>query len=187
MTVDNVPAGYATVNPFVITRGVEGLMGFVAEVFGGVEVPEAHTMDHDGLLLHAELQVGGTRIMFVERKPGWPFTPSLLQVYVDDVAQTLARAEALGAEVVTRPTPFYGEVFSRIIDPWQNLWWVYSALPDGGKDGASDSSEEEWAVSDGEGDGGEESAGDWQPTPDLTYIHDTIIEAFPRIRDPHPR
>lgn len=186
MTVPRVPAGYATVNPFVITRDAEGAIGFVTQVFGGVEHTAARTMDDDGLLLHAELRIGSATIMFAERKPGWPFTPSLLQVYVDDVAATLARAEGRGAEVVTRPTAFFGEVFSRVLDPWRNLWWIYSTDATG--EGAGDPAGPEaggWGDEDIEGGGADGSAGDWAPTPELTYIHDTLLAAFPRIRDPH--
>jgi hypothetical protein len=70
------PAGYATVNPFVITHDVDGLIDFLKQVFRVTERPEARTLDDDGLLLHAELAIGNATIMFAERKPGWPFTPA---------------------------------------------------------------------------------------------------------------
>jgi PhnB protein len=185
MAIPSAPAGFSTVNPFIVTRDAEGLIRFLTEVFGGVEHPDARTMDHDGLLLHAELQVGDTTIMFAERKPGWPFTPSLLQVYVEDVEATLARAESRGGEVVTRPTDFFGfHVFSRFLDPWRNLWWVYdtqASVGDAEEPGA-DTSWDAGEAGEGEVD---ERGGEWQPTEELTYIHDTLIEAFPRLRDPH--
>jgi PhnB protein len=121
MTIPEAPEGFSTVNPFIITRDAEGLIAFLARVFGGTEHPIARTVDDDGLLLHAELSVGDTTVMFAERKPDWPFMPSLLQVYVDDVEATLATAEKLGATIVTQPTTFYGDVFSRFLDPWKNL------------------------------------------------------------------
>lgn len=179
MSIPASPVGYSTVNPFIIARDADGLIRFVTEVFDGVDHPDARTMDNDGLLLHAELQLGGSTIMFAERKPGWPFTPGLTQVYVDDVEATLKRAEELGAEIVTRPTPFFGEVFSRFLDPWGNLWWVYStsAAEADGAEGWGHDSDTDWSAGDAEET--------WQPTPELTYIHDSLIEAFPRIRDPH--
>src|SRR5215207_3106873 len=70
------PAGYATVNPFIITHDANGLIDFLKQVFGATERPEARTLDHDGLLLHAELAVGNATIMFGERKPGWPSPPA---------------------------------------------------------------------------------------------------------------
>jgi PhnB protein len=107
-----------------ITHDANGLTDFLKQAFGATERPEARTMDNDGLLLHAELVIGNGTIMFAERKPGWPFTPSLLQVYVDDVEATLDVARQLGTTVVTKPTDFFGDTFSRFRDPWGNLWWV---------------------------------------------------------------
>jgi PhnB protein len=162
------PAGYATVNPFIITHDADGLIDFVKQVFGATERPEARTLDHDGLLLHAELAVGNATIMFGERKPGWPFTPSLLQVYVDDVETTLGVARQLGATVVTDPTEFFGDTFSRFRDPWSNLWWVYRHRGQTWTGDAAATGAEEWE----------------QTSPELTYIHDTLTTAMRRFQDP---
>lgn len=178
MPVPAAPEGYATVNPFIITRDAEELTRFVVEVFGGAERPEARTVDDDGLLLQGEVVVGTTTVMLAERKPGWPFTPSLLQVYVDDLEATLERALSRGARLVTRPTDFFGTAFARIQDPSANLWWVWQhgelvwdqpaeqgqpAEPE-----EQDQPEESWDVA----------------SPELTYIHDTLLEAMSTLRDP---
>jgi PhnB protein len=165
------PDGYATVNPFIISDDSAGLIEFLKQVFGATERPEARTMDHDGLLLHAELAIGDATIMFGERKPDWPFTPSLLQVYVDDVGRTLEVARRLGANIVTEPTDFFGDTFSRFRDPWGNLWWVYRH---GGQTWTGD--EGEWAASDAE---------QWNDgSPELTYIHDTLVRTLSGLSDP---
>lgn len=169
-----VPTGYATVNPFIITRNADGLLVFLREVFDAVDRPEARTMDEDGLLLHAEVRIGDSTVLVAERKPGWPYFPALLQVYVDDVAATLERAEARGAEIVTKPTDFFGDVFSRFIDGWGNLWWVYSSSAAAEQEWDGGDSVEEWA------DAGDQ---EWTPTPELIYIHDTLIDAIPRLRE----
>jgi PhnB protein len=171
------PAGYGTVNPFIITDDAAGLIEFLREVFGATERPEARTTDVDGLLLHAELAFGDTTIMFANRKPGWPFTPSLLQVYVDDLDTTLETARRLNATILTEPTEFYGDLFSRFRDPWSNLWWVYhhrAAFHDAGSDDA------DWSA-----DGSETDGDAWDKTsPELQYIHDTLLTALPSIEDP---
>ena len=42
----------------------------------------------------------------------------------------LERATARGATTVTEPTPFYGETtLGRIVDPWQNIWWLWAPAP----------------------------------------------------------
>ena len=96
MITTATPPGFSTVNPFFITRDADGLIAFLREVFGGEEHLDARTVDIDGLLLHAELEVGGTTLMFGERKPNWPFLPQLTQIYVGDVESVLARAEERG-------------------------------------------------------------------------------------------
>ncbi|SDY70250.1 Uncharacterized conserved protein PhnB, glyoxalase superfamily [Micromonospora pattaloongensis] len=175
MTMPAAPEGFATINPFIITENADGLIAFLAEVFGGTENPQARTVDVDGLLLHAELQIGNTTLMFGERKPGWPFLPSLLQVYVDDVQATLATARRLGADVVTEPTPFYGTTFSRFVDPWKNLWWVYQHA---GSTEWEDDGSTAW-----ETDTGGQNA-DWSQTaPELEYIHRTLLETLPTLRE----
>jgi PhnB protein len=171
------PEGYGTVNPFIIADDADGLIEFLKEVFDATERPEARTTDVDGLLLHAELAIGDTTIMFGDRKPGWPFTPSLLQIYVDDLDATLETARRLNATVVTGPTEFYGDLFSRFRDPWSNLWWVYHHRAQS-QDADADSAD--WGVD------GPESEGDaWdQSSPELQYIHDTLMTAMPSIEDP---
>ena len=165
MTV-NVPEGYNTINPFIITKEASKILEFLKKVFGAKEVKEAFTMDTDGLLLHAELRIGDSTVMIADTKEDWPFTPSLLQIYVEDVADTLQRAEALGARIVTKPTAFYGDIFSRFVDPWNNLWWVYQH-----------NEEVDWEEAPAE----EEDATWVTESRELTYIHETLLETMKRL------
>lgn len=161
-----VPEGYNTINPFIITKHAAKFMGFLEEVFGAKESKEAHTMDTDGLLLHAEFKIGNSTVMVADTKEGWPFTPSLLQIYVDDVEKTLKRAEELGAKIVTRPTDFYGDIFSRFVDPWNNLWWVYQHK-----------GEINWE----ENTNADDNATWTTESSELSYIHDTLLETMKRL------
>lgn len=174
MSAPAAPEGYATVNPFIITSDADELARFVIEVFAGEERAEARTVDEDGLLLQAEVRVGTTTIMFAERKPDWPFTPSLLQVYVDDLDAVLERALARGARLITKPTDFFGTRFARVQDASANLWWIWQH------------GEPAWEASSGEGDWSAEEHGDgWgEVSPELAYIHDTLLDAMTALRDP---
>ena len=165
MTV-NVPEGYNTINPFIITKEASKILEFLKRVFGAKEVKEAFTMDTDGLLLHAELRIGDSTVMIADTKEDWPFTPSLLQIYVEDVADALQRAEALGAKIVTKPTAFYGDIFSRFVDPWNNLWWVYQH-----------NEEVDWEEAPAE----EEDATWVTESRELTYIYETLLETMKRL------
>lgn len=169
------PPGFSTLNPFFVTGDADGLITFLREVFGGEEHLDARTVDIDGLLLHAELEIGGTTLMFAERKPDWPYLPQLTQIYVDDLDRVLAQAAERGARIVTRPTDFFGTAFSRMVDPWGNMWWVYQH---------GEAPELDWSAAEGETESG---PSEWSD-PDLAYIHRTLVEAMPSLgREPQPR
>jgi PhnB protein len=156
--------------PVHLTDHAAELIDLLIDVFGAADVPEARTLDEDGLILHAELRLGDSLLTVVDRKPDWPFTPALTRVYVDDVAETLARAQARGARIVTRPTDFFGDVFARFQDRQGNLWWVYQHDPAASFDVPADTD-------------------DWTgfSTPGLEYIHQTLMETMRSLRDPRTR
>jgi PhnB protein len=161
----NLPEGYNTINPFIITQNAIEFTTFLKNVFGANERSESHTMDTDGLLLHAELEIGNSVVMVADRKEGWPLTPGLLQIYVDNLEETLRRADEQGARVVTRPTDVYGDLFSRFLDPWDNLWWVYQHKEDFNWEQAPGAEDATWATESSE----------------LNYIHETLLETMPQL------
>lgn len=173
-----VPAGSNTVNPFIVADGAAALIGFLIEVFGAEDVPEARTLDTDGLILHAELRIGDSLLTVADRKPDWPFTPALTRVYVDDVEAALARAEKLGGRIVTQPTDFFGDTLARFQDPAANLWWVYQHAPEAAQDWSAD------MAGDWQADSGE--AADWSSfaTPELEYINASLNDAMSGLADP---
>ncbi|WP_308798150.1 VOC family protein [Agromyces silvae] len=182
MTPVAIPEGSNTVNPFIMADRAAELIEFLVAVLDAADVPEARTLDTDGLILHAELKVGDSLLTIADRKPDWPFTPAFTRVYVDDVDAVLARAEANGGRIVTKPTEFFGDVLGRFQDPSGNLWWIYrhnsEAVYDWSVEGASDEGADESA--------GESGAEDWESfsTPELEYIHSTLIDAMSTLRDP---
>ncbi|MEU8817571.1 VOC family protein [Actinoplanes sp. NPDC048796] len=126
----SVPEGGAVLNPFVIVDDAAAFIEFTSEVFGVPETAEARTSMPDGKLIHAQLRLGTVDLMVADRLDGWPPRPGLLQVWVHDAAEVLQRATTLGATTVTEPLPFYGEItLARMLDRWQNLWWLWSPAP----------------------------------------------------------
>ena len=120
----------ATLNPFVVVEGAADFIDFVVDVLGGVEVVEARAPMPDGRLIHGEIIVGDAHLLMADRLDGWPQHPGLLQVWVDDVAATLDDATAAGAKIVTPAIPFWAEtMIGRMVDPWENLWWLFSPAP----------------------------------------------------------
>lgn len=174
-------------SPFLIVPGASALGVFLEQVFGAIEVPDARTMDDDGLLLHAEYRIGDAVVLLADRKPGWPIGGAYLQIEVDDVAAVLAAAVEHGAREVTRPTPFFGTTLARIIDPWNTMWWLLQP--------AEDADDADWAGGDWTDSARADSADSgWaaEATDDLRYIHETLLSgmralaAAPALPPPEP-
>ena len=184
-TVPAAPAGSATVDPFIWSDDAAGLIRFLLDVFDATEVPEARTADTDGLVLHSEVQIGDSTITIADRKPLWPYTPAFVRVYVEDPAATLQRAAAAGARIVTEPTDFWGDVLARFADPFGHLWWVYKHNPadDAAGDDVATAAEGDWTEQGDDQNGADQ---DWESftTPELTYVHSTLMEAMAALRDP---
>jgi PhnB protein len=165
MQISVVPEGYNSVNPWIIPKGAERLISFLEEVFEGQEVTEARTYDHDNLLIHAEVKIGNSIIGIFDSKPGWPDTPSFLQVYVDDAEAVLRRAKNAGANIVTELTDFvYGERIARFRDRWGNLWWINERMEEVNWDVEMNRSDE--------ADEGQEN----------NYIRDTLLKAMREVK-----
>ncbi|MDN8923990.1 hypothetical protein Q0P01_14470, partial [Staphylococcus aureus] len=83
------------------------------------------------------------------------------------------RALARGGRLVTKPTDFFGTQFARVQDPSANLWWIWQH---GDAVWEADESGGEWTAEGGDQEWGEIS-------PELAYIHDTLLEAMTALRD----
>lgn len=126
--ISRLTGGYGSLNAFAAVTGPGGARGFLeflGAVLDAVETPEAHAVDTDGLLIHSEARIGDSCLMVVDSKPGWPFTPALLQVNVEDPHEVLRRALAAGSRIITEVSPFYGSTIARFQDPWHNVWWLF--------------------------------------------------------------
>jgi PhnB protein len=125
----HAPAGYTTVAPWIVTRDTGRLLDFITTVFEGEEL--ARVPLEDGTIGHAEIRVGDTVLLAFDQRPGWPELPSLLRVYVPDADETMSRAVAAGASVVTEAaTHAFGHRTGRIRDPFGNIWWVTAVVED---------------------------------------------------------
>ncbi|GAA5148710.1 VOC family protein [Nocardioides marinquilinus] len=121
------------VSPWIVAADAEGLLAFLAEVFGAEEA--GRVPGPDGGIGHAETRLGASTVVVMDAHDGWTPHPSLLRVAVDDVAGVVRRAEAAGARVVTPRTSLpFGDDVARVADPWGNLWWVHQHVEDVGFD-----------------------------------------------------
>jgi len=125
----NAPAGYTTVAPWIVTPDTGQLLDFITAVFDGVELGRVRL--EDATIGHAEIRVGDTVLLAFDRLPDWPAMPSLLRVFVADADETIERAVAAGARVVTAPaTQAFGQRGGRVRDPFGNIWWISAVVED---------------------------------------------------------
>jgi PhnB protein len=121
----SVPDHYTAVTPWLVSSSSAQLIDFMHAAFGAEELPNSRLTDEAGVIIHVVVRLGDAMLQLFDSRADWGPTPSLLNVYVADVAQTYQRALALGATSVTELTElWFGEKVGRILDPFGNLWWL---------------------------------------------------------------
>jgi uncharacterized glyoxalase superfamily protein PhnB len=126
-SVLQVPQGYHSVAPWIISRDTARLIEFMAAAFDGEEL--ARVYNEDGTIGHAEARIGDSVVMMFDAKPEWPETPAFLRLYVADGDATFQQALRAGATEMTEMTHlFWGDRVGRVRDPLGNLWWIQSRV-----------------------------------------------------------
>jgi len=113
--VDNPPAGFPTVTPYLLYSDVDAALDRLVEAFGFEE--RVRMPGPDGKAMHAEAGIGNAVVMMGNPGPDYKnpaalgAATQLVYVYVDDVDAHCERARATdGIEIIREPTDqFYGD------------------------------------------------------------------------------
>ena len=120
----NIPEGYQQVMPYLIIKNAAAFMEFAQKVFGAEERYKA--MRDEKLIMHAEISIGGSVIMFADETEIYAKRPAGMFIYVDDCDAVYKNALANGATSVNEPADqSYGRS-AGIQDPFGNTWWLTS-------------------------------------------------------------
>ena len=131
MAVKFQPTEYHTATPALVVEDGNAAIKFYTKAFGA---KEATRFEHDGKIMHAEMQIGDSRIMLGEPVPEMGFvsarklggSPISIMLYVKDADAVFAKAIASGA---TEKNPmrdeFYGDRTGSVVDPF-GLRWIIS-------------------------------------------------------------
>jgi uncharacterized glyoxalase superfamily protein PhnB len=119
-----IPEGHQTVMPYLILKDGKGFLSFVREVFNGRITHEDY--HEDGLLRHAEIQVGGNTLMVATARPEWPAQPAGMFIYVENADETYKKALEHGATSVMEPADQHYGRSSGVVDANDNTWWITS-------------------------------------------------------------
>ena len=132
-----IPEGSHAVTPYICCDGAAAAIDFYAEVFGAAE-SGSRFVDGEGRVGHAELRFGDSLVYLSDPYPDIgvvapdPAGASVgLTLYVPDVDDAVARAEARGARVVAAiEETFYGTRRATLVDPFGHRWMVGTHVRD---------------------------------------------------------
>lgn len=114
--------GQQVVMPYLIIPNAIKFFDFVRKVFDGQE--SAKHLNEDQSLMHGEVNIGGSTIMFGNSGDQYPPQPAGLYINVEDADVTFQRALDNGAKVIMEVSDKdYGRT-GGVIDPFGNTWWI---------------------------------------------------------------
>lgn len=108
--------------PYLILADAMDFFSFTAAVFGATE--KVKHLNEDGSLMHGEVVIGDSTIMFGNASHEWAVQPAGLYVNVADADAIFRSALENGATVVMEPA---NQPYGRsggVKDPFGNTWWI---------------------------------------------------------------
>ena len=136
--VSYIPTGYHSVTPSLVVRGGKRALEFYKQAFGAKELGAMYMPDGEKLM-HAEIQIGDSRIMLGEESPEMgtvsPQTlngsPVSLNLYVDNCDALYQRAVGSGAKPTAPPADmFWGDRYGKVTDPFGHTWGILTHKED---------------------------------------------------------
>src|SRR5437868_2016384 len=116
----NIPKNYQTVMPYLIVKDAAKFLQFTKNVFDAIEAEKNRSMRSSDIIMHAEVMIGGSTIMFADSTDQFPPRTAGLFVYVEDADEIYKKALEEGAKALTQmSTQPYGRS-GGIEDPFGN-------------------------------------------------------------------
>jgi PhnB protein len=121
----NIPGGYQVIMPYLIIENASAFFQFAQNVF---DAEEKHkTMRTETLIMHAEINIGGSCIMFADATEQFKEQTAGLFIYVDDCDSVYQKALANGASNLMEPADQEYGRSAGVRDPFGNTWWITKA------------------------------------------------------------
>ena len=121
---NKIPENYQDVMPYLIVKGASAFAAFTATVFNAKQT--YCVMRDENLVMHSEIMIGASTIMFADATETYPPRPAGMFVYVNNSDITYQKALDTGATAVS---PLSDQPYGRsggVIDPFGNTWWITS-------------------------------------------------------------
>lgn len=135
--VQKIPKGFHSITPYLSVKDAKAAIRFYQHAFGAVE--NGRISMPDGVVGHAELTIGGSRLMLAEEMPAWgnksPSTlggsPVHIVLYVEDVDAVFQRAVDAGAAALEPvKDAFHGDRAGSVTDPFGHKWSIMTHIED---------------------------------------------------------
>ena len=121
-----IPENYQTVMPYLIVENAAKFISFMQQVFDARETYKA--MRDENTIMHGEIMVGGSTIMFADSTDQYTVRNAGMFVYVPDADGTYNKALGSGATAITLMSDQgYGRS-GGVLDPFGNTWWITSPV-----------------------------------------------------------
>jgi uncharacterized glyoxalase superfamily protein PhnB len=134
-----IPQGFHTLTPHMVVRDAEQAIDFYKKAFGAEEVFRMPGPAGEGVM-HAELQIGDSRLMMCGEWPGMDHLASpqtkkcttvSLHMYVNDADAVFKKAVDAGATPTMPPMDtFWGDRYGKVTDPYGHEWGIATRKQD---------------------------------------------------------
>lgn len=123
----NIPKRHQVVMPYLMLNGAIKFIDFTKAVFNAEVNMAMHKLRDGGdKLMHSEITIGDSTIMFTDATEEWKPQTANLFVYVDNADETYAKALSAGAiSLMELSNQDYGRTCG-VTDPFGNVWWITS-------------------------------------------------------------
>ena len=135
-SVRAIPEGYHTMTPGLTCKNTAQAIDFYKSVFGAKEI--MRMPGPGGMIMHAEIQIGDSRMMLADEFPGMSIAPTpgamspvSIFMYTEDVDAVFNRAVSAGAKVdMPLMDQFWGDRYGKITDPFGHHWGLAQHMED---------------------------------------------------------
>ncbi len=124
MAVKPIPQGYHTVSPYMMVDDADAFLKFLKDAFD-VKAEMEPVRNPAGKIMHADVVLGDSHIMFGEATKEYPAERIGLYLYVPDCDKVFKQAVKAGAKSRVEPQDqFWGDRHGCVKDPFGNSWWI---------------------------------------------------------------
>lgn len=134
-----VPDGYYTVTPQLTCDNCAQTIDWYKRALGAQEVNRS--VGPDGKIMHAEIQIGNSRVMLNDVMMGMKGpkalggSPASIWLFVDDSDALFKKAVGAGAkEAMPLDNQFWGDRAGAVVDPEGYTWWIATRKEDLSRD-----------------------------------------------------